>query len=72
MSRAISGHKRSLPGGLEPLAWANEVWAAMDDLGLSQNDAKVIVAARYAIKAEGQPRADKMVKQARNKGVANG
>ena len=54
------------------MAWANEVWAAMDDLGLSQNDAKVLVAARYAIKAEGQPRADKMVKQARNKGVANG
>ena len=72
MSRVISGSKGNVPGGLEPLEWANEVWAAMDDLGLSQHDAKVIVAARYAIKAEGQPRADKMVKQARNKGVANG
>tara|TARA_Y100000310_G_scaffold126291_1_gene125101 strand:- start:127 stop:330 length:204 start_codon:yes stop_codon:yes gene_type:complete len=67
MSRVISGSKGNVPGGLEPLEWANEVWAVMDDEGVSQNDAKAIVAARYA-KAEGQPRADKMVKQARNKG----
>jgi hypothetical protein len=63
----MSGNKYDIPGGLEPLEWANEVWAVMDEQGLSQNDAKAIVAARYA-KAEGQPRADKMVKQARNKG----
>ena len=67
MSRVISGSKNNIPGDLDALAWANEVWAVMDEQGLSQNDAKVIVAARYA-KAEEQPRADKMVKEARNKG----
>ena len=68
MSRVMSGNKYDIPGGLEPLEWANEVWAVMDEQGLSQNDAKVVVAARYAPKAEEQPRADKMIKQARNKG----
>jgi len=71
MSRTISGSKSNIPGGLEPLAWANEVWAVMDDQGVGQNDAKVIVAARYA-KAEEQPPRDKMIKTSRNKGVANG
>ena len=42
------------------------------DEGYSQNDAKVVVAARYATKAEGQPRADKMIKEAHNKGGTNG
>ena len=63
----MSGNKNNIPGDLDPLEWANEVWAVMDEQGLSQNDAKVVVAARYA-KAEEQPRADKMVKQSRNKG----
>ena len=63
----MSGNKYDIPGGLEPLEWANEVWAVMDD-GYSQNDAKAIVAARYATKAEEQPTMDKMVKQSRNKG----
>ena len=67
MGRVMSGNKNNIPGDLDALAWANEVWAVMDEQGLSQNDAKVIVAARYA-KAEEQPRADKMVKQSRNKG----
>ena len=67
MSRVISGSKNNIPGGLEPLEWANEVWAVMDE-GYSQNDAKVVVAARYA-KAEEQPTMDKMVKQSRNKGL---
>ena len=71
MSRVISGNKNNIPGDLDPLAWANEVWAVMDEQGLSQNDAKVVVAARYA-KAEEQPRADKMIKEAHNKGVTNG
>ena len=70
MSRVISGNKNNVPGDLDPLAWANEVWALMDE-GVSQNDAKVIVAARYA-KAEEQPTMDKMVKESRNKGVTNG
>ena len=51
--------------------WAIEVWAVMDEQGVGQNDAKVIVAARYA-KAEEQPPRDKMVATASNKGVANG
>jgi hypothetical protein len=70
MSRAISGNKHGIPGDLDPLAWANEVWAVMDEQGLSQNDAKIVVAARYA-KAEEQPTMDKMVKESRNKGVTN-
>ena len=68
MSRTISGSKSNIPGGLEPLEWANEVWSVMDEQGLSQNDAKAIVASRYATKAEEEPRWDKMVKQSRNKG----
>ena len=64
----ISGNKHNLPGGLEPIEWANEVWDVMDEEGCSQNDAKVIVAARYA-KAEEQPTMDKMVKESRNKGI---
>ena len=67
MSRTISGSKNNIPGGLEPLAWANEVWAVMDEQGVGQNDAKVIVAARYA-KAEEQPPRDKMMATASNKG----
>ena len=68
MSRTISGSKKNLPGGLEPREWANEVWSVMDEQGVSQNDAKVIVAARYA-KAEEQPPRDKMVTMSRNKGL---
>ena len=64
----ISGNKHDLPGGLEPMEWANEVWSVMEAQGCSQNDAKAIVAARYA-KAEEQPTMDKMVKQSRNKGL---
>jgi hypothetical protein len=71
MSRVMSGNKNNIPGGLEPLEWANEVWAVMDEQGLSQNDAKVVVAARYATKAEEQPTMDKMVRESRNKGVTN-
>ena len=71
MSRAISGNKNNIPGGLELRVWANEVWSVMDEQGVGQNDAKVIVAARYA-KAEEQPPRDKMMTTSRNKGVANG
>ena len=71
MSRVISGSKNNIPGDLEPLEWANEVWAVMDEEGVSQNDAKVIVAARYATKAEEQPTMDRMVKESHNKGVTS-
>ena len=50
------------------MEWAAEVWDVMDEQGLSQNDAKVVVAARYA-KAEERPTWDKMVKRSRNKGM---
>ena len=72
MSRTISGSKYNIPGDLEPLEWANEVWSVMDDQGVSEDKAKAIVAARYATKAEEQPPRDKMVTTSSNKGVANG
>ena len=68
MSRTISGSKNNIPDGLAPLEWANEVWSVMDEQGVGQNDAKVIVAARYA-KAEERPPRDKMVSMSRNKGI---
>ena len=68
MGRTISGSKNNIPGGLAPLAWANEVWEVMDEQDVSQNDAKVIVAARYA-RAEEQPPRDKMVTTSSNKGI---
>ena len=66
MSRTISGSKNNTPGGLAPLEWANEVWSVMDEQGVGQNDAKVIVAARYA-RSEEQPPRDKMVTTSSNK-----
>jgi hypothetical protein len=71
MSRTISGSKYNIPGGLEPVEWANEVWSVMDEQDVGQDAAKSIVAARYA-KAEERPPRDKMVAIASNKGVANG
>ena len=68
MGRAISGSKLNIPGGLAVRDWADEVWAVMDDQGVGENDAKVIVAARYA-RAEEQPPRDKMVTTSRNKGA---
>jgi len=50
------------------MEWAAKVWDVMDEQGVSQNEAKLIVAARYA-KAQGQPTVDKMVKESRNKGL---
>ena len=66
-SYRITGNKNNVPGGLEPLEWAELVFELMDE-GYSQNDAKVMVAARYA-KAEERPTLDKMVKESRNKGM---
>jgi len=71
MGRTISGSKNGIPGGLAPLEWANEVWSVMDQQDVGQDEAKSIVAARYA-KAEERPPRDKMVTISRNKGVANG
>ena len=49
------------------MEWAEEVFELMDE-GYNQNDAKIIVAGRYA-KAEDQPAVDKMMKKSRNKGL---
>ena len=67
MAHRIAGNKNNIPQGLTPMEWANQVWDVMDEQGLSQNDAKAVVAARYA-KAEEQPTMDKMIRRSRNKG----
>ena len=67
MPRVLTGNKNNIPSGLDPVQWAEEIFALMDD-GYSQNDAKAIVAARFG-KAEQQPTVDKMVKESRNKGL---
>jgi hypothetical protein len=67
MGRVLTGRKDNIPENLDPLQWAGEVFQLMDE-GYSQNDAKIIVAGRYA-KAEDQPTVDKMVKESRNKGL---
>ena len=67
MPRVLTGRRDNIPEGLDPIEWANKVFEVMDE-GHSQNDAKVIVAARYA-KAEEQPPRDKMVSMSRNKGI---
>ena len=67
MARVLTGRKDGIPEGLTAFEWAQEVFQLMDE-GHSQNDAKIIVAGRYA-KAEDQPAVDKMVKESRNKGL---
>lgn len=67
MARVLTGRKDNIPENLDPLQWAGEVFQLMDE-GYSQNDAKIIVAGRYA-KAEDQPTVDKMIKESRNKGL---
>jgi len=63
MARAITGNKRLIPDGMEPLAWASAVWQAMDDFGFSQDEAKKYVADVEAVaKAETEPPKDKMVR----------
>jgi len=63
MARAITGNKRLIPDGMEPLAWASAVWQAMDDFGFSQDEAKKYVAdVEGAAKAETEPPKDKMVR----------
>ena len=66
MARVLTGRKDNIPEGLTPMEWAEEVFELMDE-GYNQNDAKIIVAGRYA-KAEDQPAVDKMMKKSRNKG----
>lgn len=68
MSSVLTGNKNNLPGGLDPTAWANEVWTTVEERNVSLKEAKAIVASRYATKAEEKPRWDKMIKSSRNKG----
>ena len=46
MGRALRGNKYDLPGGLEPVEWANQVWALMDQ-GHSEDAAKRVVKEKY-------------------------
>ena len=67
MTKGITGKLNEIPKGLDKWEWAEEVFELMDE-GYNQNDAKIIVAGRYA-KAEDQPAVDKMMKKSRNKGL---
>ena len=62
MAKVISGNRNQIPDGLEPMQWANLVWDTMTEQGVSQDEAKKIIAARYATKAEERPMVDKMMK----------
>jgi len=63
MARAITGNRRLIPDGMEPIEWASAVWQAMDDFGFSQDEAKKYVAdVEGATKAETEPSKDKMVR----------
>jgi len=68
MARAITGNKRLIPDGMDPIEWANAVWQAMDDFGFSQDEAKRYVAdVEGAAKAETEPQKDKMLKSSIDK-----
>ena len=60
MARGITGNKRDLPEGLDPMIWASEVWKVMDEEGVTQEVAKALVAARWN-KAIEQPQRNKMI-----------
>ena len=68
MARAITGNKRLIPDGMEPIEWANAVWQAMDDFGISQDEAKKYVLGVWStVKAETEPPKDKMVRSSMTK-----
>jgi len=63
MARAITGNRRLIPDGMEPIEWASAVWQAMDDHGFSQDEAKKYVSDVWSTsKAETEPPKDKMVR----------
>ena len=70
MTRVISGRHHQMPEGMSPMEWAAAVWAVVDSLGVGQEEAKVIVAARA--KGQRQPPMHRMVSESRNKGVTHG
>uniref|UniRef100_A0A6M3XKX8 Uncharacterized protein n=1 Tax=viral metagenome TaxID=1070528 RepID=A0A6M3XKX8_9ZZZZ len=45
--RVLQGNKRDLPKGMSPVEWAAEVFAVMDEEGLDQAEAKLLVAERH-------------------------
>jgi hypothetical protein len=60
MARAITGNRSLIPDGMEPLEWANAIWQAMDDFGISQDEAKKYVAdVDGSSKAKTKPAKDK-------------
>lgn len=68
MARAITGNKRLIPDGMEPIEWASAVWQAMDDHGFSQDEAKEYVKAVWSTaRAEAKPSKDKMMRSSMTK-----
>ena len=68
MARAITGYRRLIPEGMDPIEWANAVWQAMDDFGISQDEAKKYVLGVWSTaKAETEPPKDKMVRSSIDK-----
>jgi len=60
MARAITGNKRLIPDGMDPIEWANAVWQAMDDFGISQDEAKIHVRNVWStVRSETKPPKDK-------------
>ena len=46
MSRTLRGSKKDLPGGLEPMEWASEIFNLMDE-GVSEEKARQQVKEKY-------------------------
>ena len=68
MARAITGNKRLIPDGMEPIEWASAVWQAMDDFGVSQDEAKIHVRNVWSTaRAEAKPSKDKMMRSSMTK-----
>jgi|TARA_Y100000296_G_scaffold45646_1_gene52266 hypothetical protein len=70
MGRAITGNKRLIPDGMSPIEWANAVWEAMDDFGISQDEAKKYVQSVWStVRSESDPPKDKMVRTSIDKRI---
>ena len=52
MVRVLQGNIGSLPKGMNPMEWAREVFAIMDEEGIDQAEAKLLVAERYRDEAD--------------------
>ena len=45
--RVFRGNKRDVPEGMDKFEWAIKVFAAMDEEGIDQAEAKLLVAERH-------------------------